>query len=90
MVIISSFDLCMRRERAIISGFRTGEFTQVESGVLASGLFLAVVTVGVAAGLTDTLGLVLSVTAAVTALVAGGSFLVVYWRHGSRAGRRRR
>ncbi|MDE3156723.1 MAG: hypothetical protein KGN76_16600 [Acidobacteriota bacterium] len=71
-------------------GFRTGEITEVESGVLASGLFLAVVTVGVAAGLTDTLGLLLSVTAAVTALVAGGSFLVVYWRRGSRAGRQRR
>jgi len=63
----------------------------LDSGVLASGLFLAVVSVGVAAGLTDTLGLVLVTASAVTVLVAGGSFLAVYWRQGgSRAGRRRR
>jgi hypothetical protein len=63
----------------------------VDYGVLAGGLCLAAVSIGVVAGLTQSLGLLLVVALAATALVAGGSFLIVYWRYsGSRAGRRRR
>jgi hypothetical protein len=63
----------------------------VDYGVLASGLCLAALSIGVVAGLNQSLGLLLVVAVAATSLVAGGSFLIVYWRQrGSRAGRRRR
>lgn len=63
----------------------------MDYGVLAGGLCLAAVSIGVVAGLNSMLGLLLVAAIGATTLVAGGSFLFVQWRQrGSRAGRRRR